>query len=78
MREEPKIFDAVQFYCRDGRLEGGAYESLNGRVNIHGVPLRRDIKDIEGFPRYDKIHKDTQSRKAELIREFRLAALRGC
>ena len=76
MREEPRIFDAVQFNRRDGRLEGGAYESLNGRVNVHGVPFRRE--DTEGFPRYDEIHKDTQSRKAELIREFRLATLRGC
>jgi hypothetical protein len=77
MRERFSKFDIIQLRCRDGRLENGSYESIDGRVNINGIPLPRSINDIQKFPSYEEIHKDTVNRKAELIRRFRLAALGG-
>lgn len=75
-----KIFDIVQLQCRDGRLEGGAYESLDEYVNINGIPIPRPMEDVQGFPHtsYKEIYADTQKRKDELIKEFRAAVLRGC
>ena len=63
---EGKMFDRVQFYCRDPRV-------------LLGIPPR-DLSEIpppKNFT-YERIHADTQRRKAEIIKAFRLASLRGC
>lgn len=80
MRERLRIFDIIQLRCRDGRLESGVYESLNGFVNINGLPKPPRMEDIPGFPHrtYEEIYKDTEDRRNELRRDFRLAVLRGC
>ena len=60
------MMDVVQSRCRNPRV-------------LFGIPTR-DLSEIP-LPdslSYERIHADTQKRKAELIREFRLSTLRGC
>ena len=76
MWERTTVFDSIQLRCRDGRLENGSYESIDGLVNINGLQMPRSIDEIKRFPSYQTIHRDTVARKEELDRKFLLAILR--